>query len=229
MRTCYIFASALGEPTSFSPQREDLIIAADAGFMKLRKMGIVPHLTVGDFDSLKEIPENTEIIRHPVQKDDTDTLLAVKIGLEKGYKKFCLYGCAGKRLDHTLANLQTLSFIAENGAIGYLYGEDFIATAIKEASAEFPPKKAGTISVFSATSECEISIEGLLYPLKNAKVSYAFPIGVSNEFIGQKAKITVHKGTAIIIENKQHDCHSKRCRRISKRHQVDSSSLCSSE
>lgn len=199
MKTCYIFGAALGEPLNFTPQADDLIIGADAGYLKLQKIGIIPHFTVGDFDSLGQIPKNTEIIRHPVKKDDTDTLLAVKIGLEKGYNSFHLYGCAGKRLDHTLANLQTLSFIAENNARGYLYGDDFIATAIKEDSIEFQGDKRGNISVFSATSDCEITIEGLLYPLENAKVTYSFPIGVSNEFIGKKSKITVHKGTAIII------------------------------
>ncbi len=201
MKTCYIFAAALGEPKDFSPDKEDLIIAADAGFLKLQKIGVTPHLTVGDFDSLGEIPQNTEIIKHPVKKDDTDTLLAIKIGLERGFKRFCLYGCAGKRLDHTLANLQALSFLAENGAVGYLYGEDFTAFALKEDSVRFADCEKGTVSVFSATSECIISIEGLLYPLKNAKVTYDFPLGVSNEFIGKNAKITVHKGTAIIIIN----------------------------
>lgn len=199
MKTCYIFGAALGEPTDLKPQADDLIIAADAGFLTLKKLNITPDLVVGDFDSLGEIPKSLKIIKHPVKKDDTDTLLAVKIGLEKGYKLFHLYGCAGKRIDHTLANLQTLSFIAENNALGYLFGEDYVATAIKEDSISFKEDKKGNISVFSATNECEISIEGLLYPLKNADVSYAFPIGVSNEFIGENAKITVHKGTAIII------------------------------
>ncbi len=202
MKTCYIFGAALGEPEIFSPCSEDLIIAADAGFLKLKKLGIKPHLTVGDFDSMCEIPKDTAVIKHPVRKDDTDTLLAVKIGLEKGYKSFQLYGCAGKRLDHTFANLQTLCFIAENEAVGYLFGEDFIATAVKENSIEFSKERQGNISVFSATTDCEISIEGLLYPLKNAKVTYDFPIGVSNEFIGKNTKITVHSGTAIIIYQK---------------------------
>ena len=202
MSICYIFSAALGEPESFNPSKNDLIIAADEGYKKLKKIGHVPHLTVGDFDSLGKIPTDTEIIKHPVEKDDTDTLLAVKIGFEKGYNEFHLYGCAGKRLDHTIANLQTLSFIAKKGGKGLLYGEDFIATAVKEDTIEFCSEKKGNISLFSATSECEISIEGLLYTLDHAKVTYDFPLGVSNEFIGKNAKITVHQGTAIIIYQK---------------------------
>lgn len=199
MKTCYIFGAASGLPESFEPQSQDLIIAADAGYLALEKLNATPHITVGDFDSLENIPTNTEIIKHPVRKNDTDTLLAVKIGLEKGYKHFCLYGCAGGRLDHTLANLQTLSFIASNNATGYLKGKDFTATALKDSSLEFPSQKKGNISVFSATNESEISIDGLLYNLNHKKITYNFPLGVSNEFIGKKSKITVHKGTAIII------------------------------
>ena len=201
MKTCYIFSAALGFPENFEPQENDLIIAADAGFLKLKEMGIAPHLTVGDFDSLETIPSNNEIIKHPVKKDDTDTMLAVKIGLEKGCKNFYLYGCAGLRLDHTLANLQTLAYIAQNGGRGYMQGDDFIATAICNGEIKFSETEKGVISVFSATTESEISIEGLLYPLDHAKVTCDFPLGVSNEFIGKKSKITVHNGTAIIIKN----------------------------
>lgn len=199
MKTCYIFGAALGLPESFNPSADDLIIAADAGYLKLKELGVTPHITVGDFDSLEKTPTNTEIIKHPIRKNDTDTLLAVKIGLDNGYKRFCLYGCAGGRLDHTLANLQTLSFIASNKACGYLKGEDFTATALKDSSLEFSSEKKGNISVFSATDECEISIDGLLYTLNHEKITFNFPLGVSNEFKGEKSKITVHNGTAIIL------------------------------
>ena len=199
MSICYIFGSALGDPKNFSPTENDLVIAADAGYLKIKELGFTPDLAVGDFDSLGEIPDDTEIIKHPVKKDDTDALLAIKIGIERGFSEFHFYGCTGNRLDHTLGALQNLSFLAERGCRGYLFGDDFIATAIKDESLEFSEENKGNISVFAATSECEISIEGLLYTLENKKITYDFPIGVSNEFIGQKAKITVHKGTAIIL------------------------------
>ena len=199
MKTCYIFGSALGFPESFNPKDCDLVIGADGGYLKLESLGITPHLTVGDFDSLEKIPKNCEIIKHPVKKDDTDTMLAVKIGYDRGYRNFCLCGCAGKRLDHTLANLQTLSYIAEKGGKAYLIGDDYIASAIKEDTISFNDSQKGNISVFSATDCCEVSITGLLYPVDRAKVTYDFPLGVSNSFIGEKAEITIHKGTAIII------------------------------
>lgn len=202
MKTCYIFGSALGFPKDFKPQESDLVIGADAGYLKLEELGVTPNLTVGDFDSLTEIPQNCEIIKHPVKKNDTDTMLAVKIGYDRGYRNFCLCGCAGKRLDHTLANFQTLSYIAERGGKAHLIGEDYIASAIKEDTISFNAGQKGNISLFSATDRCEVSITGLLYPLDRAKVTYDFPLGVSNSFIGEKAEITIHKGTAIIIWDK---------------------------
>lgn len=199
MKTCYIFAACEGEPKTFSPKRDDLIIAADAGFLKLEKYKIRPHIVLGDFDSLKEIPDCDEIIKHPARKDDTDTLLAVKVGFERGFSRFVIYGGTGGRLDHTIANLQTLNFIAEKGGQGFLCGSDFTATALKDSSVQFTDKAKGNISVFSVTNECEVTIKGLLYPLKNKKLTPNFPLGVSNEFIGEKAEIKITKGTALII------------------------------
>ncbi|MBQ6847838.1 MAG: thiamine diphosphokinase [Clostridia bacterium] len=201
MKNCYIFGSAEGLPKKFEINKDDLLIAADAGYLSLKRLGFKPHLAVGDFDSLKVVPTDTEVIKHPSKKDDTDTLLAVKIGLSRGYDTFFLYGCAGGRLDHTLANMQTLSYITNNGARGFLYGADFVATAVTKGEIVFSEKEKGNISVFSATTNCEISISGLLYELEKTKITYDFPLGVSNEFIGKKAKITVHKGTAIIVKD----------------------------
>lgn len=199
MKTCYIFAAAKGEPTKFTPCKDDLIIAADGGFLKLKNYSTEPHIVLGDFDSLEEIPTHSNVIKHPVKKDDTDTLLAVKTGFEQGYNRFVIYGGTGGRLDHTFANLQTLSFIAQKSGTGFLCGEGFVATAVSNSVISFKESAKGNISVFSLSNECEVTIEGLLYTLKNAAVTNNFPIGVSNEFIGKTAKISVQNGTALII------------------------------
>lgn len=200
MKTCYIFGAAEGKPQNFTHENGDLIIAADAGFLKLKNIGATPDITVGDFDSLKEIPDCKKIIRHPVRKNDTDTMLAVKTGLSLGFRRFVIYGGTGGRLDHTLSNLQTLAFIAENGGKGYLCGDSFTATAVKNSSIGFLSSASGNISVFSATSKCRgVYITGLSYPLQNAVLDYSFPLGVSNEFTGEESEIKITNGTAIII------------------------------
>ena len=88
MKTCYIFGAAEGMPTDFKKEKDDIIIAADAGYKHLEALNIIPDIILGDFDSLGFIPNGKEIITHPERKDDTDTMLAIKTGLEKGYKQF---------------------------------------------------------------------------------------------------------------------------------------------
>ena len=200
MKTCYIFAAAFRLPKSFKKREEDLVIAADGGLAHLEKMKTIPDILLGDFDSLQSEPMAKEIIRLPVKKDDTDTLFAVKVGLERGFTRFVVYGGVGKRLDHTLANLQVLNFIAAKGGRGFLCGDDFTATAVMNSEISFSENAKGTLSVFSASGKADgVGLEGVLYPLTNARISCEFPIGVSNEFIGKTAKVSVTDGTLTVI------------------------------
>ncbi len=203
MKTCYIFGALNTEITDFSPTEEDLIIAADAGYNIIKKLNIKPHFLVGDFDSLKTVPEDENIIKHPKEKDDTDTLLAVKIGLEKGYKIFKIYGILGGRLDQTVASLQTASYIAENGGIAMIFDGTSTVTAIKNSAVSFNENMSGTVSVFAFAGIAKgVTLSGLFYPLNNAEITPTFPLGVSNEFItGKKSKIEVKRGILTIIYN----------------------------
>ena len=200
MNTCYIFGALDCTVNNFSPTENDLIIAADGGYATLKKLNVKPDLVVGDFDSLGSIPENENIIKHPVKKDDTDTLLAVKIGLNKGYKNFQIYGAVGGRLDHTVATLQTASFVAENGGIAYIYDGNYTVTAIKNSSISFTKNANGYISIFALSGVAKgVSIKGLLYELNDTEITPHFPIGVSNEFLEKDSEISVKNGVLTII------------------------------
>ncbi len=200
MSVCYIFAAAKGMPQNFQKENGDLVIAADAGFKNLEKFNITPDLTIGDFDSLEFLPQGTEALRFPVKKDDTDTMLAVKHGLEKGYKTFVIYGGAGERTDHFLANLQTLNFIAQNGGVGFLKCEDCACLSFASKKAVFDESLSGNISVFATSKECQnVTIKGLLYETENATLTPDFPLGVSNKFVGKKAEISVQSGVLTLL------------------------------
>ena len=200
MNICYIFGALDTAIADFKPQESDLIIAADGGYSTLKKLNIKPDLVVGDFDSLGEVPENENIIKHPIKKDDTDTLLAVKIGLEKGYKNFIIYGAIGGRLDHTVASIQTATYLAENGGIAYIYAGSHTVTAIKNSSIKFKDTAKGYISVFALSGIAKgVTINGLLYELSDTEITPHFPIGVSNEFIGEESEISVKDGVLTII------------------------------
>lgn len=176
------------------------VIAADRGFAYLEVQGISADLVVGDFDSLGRIPDHPNLIAHPPEKDDTDMMLAVKEGLRRGYRTFFLYGGMGGRLDHTLANLQTLAYLSEQNAAGYLIGEGTAVTAIKNGGIFFPNTMEGLLSVFCHGDYARgVCLKGLKYELNNAELTPCFPVGVSNEFIGQESSVSVSDGTLLVL------------------------------
>lgn len=197
---CYIVGGMEPGKITLAPRRPAYVIAADKGLLHLRRQGIAPDLIVGDFDSLGRVPEGENVLQLPVEKDDTDMMRAVRLGLERGCRTFVLYGGVGGRMDHTYANLQTLTFLADHGARGYLVGEGFLATAIRDGSLDFGPEHRGTISVFCPGAPAGgVDLEGLQYPLHDAVLTSGFPLGVSNSFTGESAKVTVRRGTLLVM------------------------------
>ena len=197
-QVCYIIGAWHGEDACIRPREGDFVIAADGGYAALQKLGIPADLVVGDFDSLGFVPQAEAVIQHPVMKDDTDMMLAVKLGLERGYRNFVLTGSVGGRLDHTLANLQTLIYLAEQGARGVLYGEGTVITALHNGTLTLTGE--GIFSVFCLTGEARgVSEQGLLYGLDHATLTSGCPLGVSNEFTDAPACISVQDGTLILL------------------------------
>ncbi len=199
MKTCILFCAAEFDGLA-EPIREDaLVIAADGGFKHLEKLGIAPDVILGDFDSLGYTPADARVF--PVEKDDTDSMLAVRHGLAQGCDRFILYGALdGPRLDHTVANLQTLQFLADHGAAGYLVGRDFIVTVLKDGAITFPKETEGILSVFCLGPQAEgVNIRGLQYPLTDGSLTPGFPLGVSNHFTGSPATVSVEKGSLILF------------------------------
>ena len=136
-----------------------------------------------------------------MEKDDTDTMLAVKTALEQGCDTVYIYGgTGGKRLDHTLANLQTLLFLRRRGAQGYLYDDDFVWTAIENESLTVEKTvEWGLFSAFCLGDRAEgIDEIGFQYPLSDAVLTPEFPLGVSNHILEPTATITVRKGTLAV-------------------------------
>lgn len=197
---CYIAGAQEPGEMAFAPHRSAFIIAADRGLEHLRAQGLEPDLIVGDFDSLGWSPEGENVLRHPVEKDDTDMLLAVREGLRRGCREFVLYGGLGGRLDHTLANLQTLVFLARRGASGWLLGDGLAVTALRNGSLSFGPEHTGAISLFCAGADARgVDLEGLYYPLRDAVLTSGFPLGVSNQFTGRPARVSVRDGELLVL------------------------------
>lgn len=197
---CLIFGAGdyTGTPDVAGACEDSLIIAADGGYKYLGLLGIEPDVYIGDYDSA-ECPTGVEALRLPVEKDDTDMLAAVKLALGRGCVELHLFGGTGGRLDHTLANIQTLRFISERGCRGYLYGNGCAMTALSGETVSLPPRAAGDVSLFALDGEISgVTIEGLKYSMTDGRIGADYPIGVSNSFIGEAARITVGQGTALL-------------------------------
>ena len=203
MGKCIIFCAAGFEDLVQPIEKEDFVIAADGGLVHTKALGILPNEILGDFDSLGHVPEGANVF--PVEKDDTDAMLAVRRGLSLGYREFVLYGSLdGPRLDHTVANFQTLQYLADHGAVGYLAGTGYLVTLVKNGSISFPASAEGTISVFCMGRDAEgVTLKGLYYPLENGTLSAGFPLGVSNHFTGIPSEITVKNGSLLVLWDRQ--------------------------
>lgn len=183
-----------------SPRPDDWVIAADGGYLRLCHMGVRADEVIGDFDSLGFRPNHPNVQQLPVEKDDTDTLFALRAGVKKGFRIFHIYGGTGGRLDHTLANIQCLAWLAGQGLRGWLYGDGCALTALRNGTMAFEAPAGRTASVFALGGDADgVTIEGLKYTVENIRLTGVFPIGVSNETTGRPARISVRNGALLLV------------------------------
>lgn len=188
--------------------KNTLVIAADGGYEKATRLGLEPDVAIGDFDS-GECPRHTDafVIKLNRDKDDTDMLAAVKVGLRRECKTFAIYGGVGGRLDHTAANFAVLKYLNGFDARGFLVDEHCIATVVTDGKFILPKNARGTVSVLAYGGDAEgVCIKGLKYELKDALLTPDFPIGVSNETLSEThgtktpvPEISVKHGSLLIF------------------------------
>ncbi|MBR4036790.1 MAG: thiamine diphosphokinase [Oscillospiraceae bacterium] len=180
----------------------DFVICADKGWQNALKAGIKPDMIVGDFDS-SPYPENVDasITVLPVVKDDTDTFHIARYIIENGYTDVLLLGLiGGKRIEHTIANIQTLVYFADNRVNATAMDKYSSLMVIKDGSVMLPDMTGKFFSIFSMGDKAQgVSIKGAKYPLDDYTFTNSFPIGVSNEFIGENVEISVADGSLLLI------------------------------
>ncbi len=183
---------------------DDFIVSVDGGMRHLKPLGVKSNLYLGDFDSAERPDTDCEVLTYPVEKDDTDTMLAIKIGIKRGCKEFIIFGGMGGRFDHTVANLQALLYAQRHGANAALADENNLMFLLKNDTAHIHPNQGEKVSVFAFTEPCHgITLEGFYYPLKNGTLYPFNPMGVSNHIVNDTGKITVKKGTLLIVISKE--------------------------
>jgi len=199
MSICYIVGA--GEfYGSFKKEAGDLVIAADGGYDTLKKMGITPDLLIGDMDSIGTEGAEVDSLRFPVKKDETDTFLAYREGVRRGYTNFELYGCVGGREDHTFANYTLLIYAKDEGNSVKMFGNGYYCFALKNEAMTLRGKELLHLSVFAFGGEAAgVSLRGLEYSVEDITLSPLFPLGVSNRFTALPAEIEVRDGRLLVM------------------------------
>ena len=185
---------------AYAPRPGDYVLAADGGWEICRAAGFRADELLGDFDSMP-MPEapGLRITRFPVEKDDTDTILCIDRALALGYDDILLVGGAGGRLDHTLANVQALVYALDRHARIALADGKIWMTALRGGEIALPRRK-GKLSVFALSETVRgVTISGTKYELTDGELHFGYPLGVSNEFDADAARVSVREGTLLIL------------------------------
>ncbi len=203
MKPCLIISGGRQGPIP-ELYKNSYVIACDKGVAYAQAQGVAPDLVMGDFDSYGgPLPQGAEAIRLPPEKDDTDTMFAVKTALERGFTDLTLCCALGGRLDHLYANLQAAAYAAGQGARCVIADEENWITVLKDGSMLLPRREGFSLSLFAVSDTCQgVTVTGAKYPLKNAVLTNSFPLGVSNEWAEEEAVVEVREGTLLVILSK---------------------------
>jgi len=188
-----------------APQGDDLIIAADSGWLNAKKLGVTPCIVVGDLDSLGEgvLPPEVELIRLPSQKDVTDTKEAVEVAVERGATEITIIGGLSGRLDHTLANLSLLEDLQARGVYASACDGRQRVRFVNSSSILVGRGIYKYLSVVAADEKVKgLEIDGTKYKLKNGTLKRRFQFAVSNEIDGNCALVSAKKGAFYLIESR---------------------------
>lgn len=184
--------------------QDDFILCADGGYAHACRMEIQPDLLIGDFDSM-QIPETAgcKILSYPPEKDDTDMLLALKSGLERGFRDFLILGGLGGRLDHTVANFTVLAYALSHCARAVLRDEKNAAVLLRDSVLSIPDCPGFKMSVFPYGGAAQgVCLRGVKYPLEDYDMEPYCTLGVSNEILSAGAEVSVKSGTLLLLFSK---------------------------
>ena len=181
---------------------DDFIICADSGFDIANECGFIPDLLIGDFDSIKAIPENMTKITLPVEKDVTDSLAAFNEGVKRGFKSFVLLGGTGGRFEHTFANISLMANASKSGFTFEIIDNNHKFRSITNSSIMIKRKENQQVSVFAYGDRAfGVTLKDFHYPLWDYTLDpFNGALGTSNDIIDDYGEISVQNGTLIIIE-----------------------------
>lgn len=182
-------------------RKDDFTVFCDSGLKHLEALQVTPGLIVGDFDSHEKPHLDVETVVLPCEKDDTDTVYAVKEAVKRGYEDFLLIGVIGARLDHTLGNVSILLYLDSLGMKGIIF-DDYSEMEIVSSSPVSIDDSFSYFSLLNISGTAKgVTVENAKYPLQNAQITCEYQYGVSNEVLpGCTAKVSVREGKLLLIK-----------------------------
>ena len=182
---------------------DDYIVFCDSGLRHLEPLQVKPSLIVGDFDSHDNPHLDVETIVLPCEKDDTDTVFAVKEAIKRGFDDFLLIGVVGARLDHTLGNVSILLYLDSFGKKGIII-DDYSEMEIVSNEPAYIENSYAFFSLLNVSGTAKGStIENAKYLLNNAEITCEYQYGVSNEVLpGKTAKVSIFEGKLLLIKDR---------------------------
>ncbi len=182
---------------------EDFCVFCDCGLRHAEGLGVEPKLIVGDFDSAPKPNSTTETIVLPCEKDDTDTVFAVKEAIKRGFRDFLILGAVGQRIDHTLANVSILKMLFDRGIKGTVV-DDYSELSVVGKEKAYVSEEFSYFSLINVFGKATgICVKNAKYPLENAEIACDYQYGVSNEVLkGQNAEISVGQGVLLLVKVK---------------------------
>jgi len=182
-------------------RRDDYMIFCDSGLQHLEQLRVKPDLIVGDFDSHENPRLDVETIVLPCEKDDTDTVFAVKEAVQRGFEDFLLLGVVGARLDHTLGNVYTLLWLDSLGKTGSII-DDYSEMELVSGKPARISDKYPFFSLLCIDGRAGgIDVQNAKYPLPDAEITCEYQYGISNEVLpGETAVVSVRQGRLLLIK-----------------------------
>ena len=202
-KTCLIISGGDFSPLPAELPSFDYVIACDRGYQYASRFGLRPDVIIGDFDSSSQPDTEIPLLVHPVMKDDTDTMLAVRHALEKGCRQIIICCALGGRFDHAFANIQSLAFAAKAGAIARMISDDTFITVFPGGRMSFPRREGWSFSCFALSDICKgLAIKGAKFNCGGLDISNTFPIGVSNVWAEDEISVCCDAGILMVVESK---------------------------
>jgi len=184
-----------------------LVVAADGGAAALERAGCRVDRLVGDLDSAdpalveRLASGGTEVERHPADKDESDTELAVRAAREAGAAEVVLLGAfGGERLDHELANLLLLADPELGEGLRLIRGPTCVRAVRGGAGVAIEAGPGDLVSLLPVGGEAiGVTARGLRWPLEAATLRMGRSRGLSNEVTEPDASVRVERGTLLVV------------------------------